>query len=29
MEALAVLDDLHHPGAAQVVSRLDDLRVAL
>ena len=27
--ALAVLDDLHHPGAAQVVSRLDDLRAAL
>jgi hypothetical protein len=27
--ALAVLDDLHHPDAAQVVSRLDDLRVAL
>jgi tetratricopeptide (TPR) repeat protein len=28
-QALAVLDDLHHPDAAQVVSRLDDLRVAL
>ena len=25
-QALAVLDDLHHPDAAQVVSRLDDLR---
>lgn len=27
-QALAVLDDLHDPGAAQVESRLDDLRAA-
>jgi DNA-binding SARP family transcriptional activator/tetratricopeptide (TPR) repeat protein len=27
-QALAVLDDLRHPDAAQVVSRLDDLRAA-
>jgi DNA-binding SARP family transcriptional activator/tetratricopeptide (TPR) repeat protein len=27
-QALAVLDDLHHPDAAQVVSRLADLRAA-
>ncbi|HTZ28528.1 MAG TPA: tetratricopeptide repeat protein, partial [Streptosporangiaceae bacterium] len=27
-QALAVLDDLQHPDAAQVVSRLDDLRAA-
>jgi DNA-binding SARP family transcriptional activator/tetratricopeptide (TPR) repeat protein len=28
-QALAILDDLHHPDAAQVASRLDDLRAAL
>jgi tetratricopeptide (TPR) repeat protein len=27
-QALAVLDDLHHPDAAQVLSRLDDLAAA-
>jgi hypothetical protein len=26
---LKTVDDLHHPDAAQVVSRLDDLRAAL
>jgi len=29
VQALAVLDDLHDPDAAQVESRLDDLRAAL
>jgi hypothetical protein len=27
-QALAVLDDLNHPGAGQVISRLDDLAAA-
>jgi predicted negative regulator of RcsB-dependent stress response len=27
-QALAVLDELHDPGAAQVESRLDELRAA-